>query len=50
MKSASGASILLTKHTAPEKKLSDRGSYAWGSCKMRVRTGTLLYQRKYGLR
>ena len=40
------ASVLRTKKTAPEKKLADRGSDAWGSRKMRVHTGTLLYQRK----
>ena len=40
------ASVLRTKHTAPEKKLSDRGSYAWGSREKRVHTGTLLYQQK----
>ena len=36
------ASVLRTKHTAPEKKLSDRSSEAWGSSEKRVHTGTLL--------
>jgi len=45
MKSAS-ASVLRRKHTAPEKKLEGRSSYAWGSREKRVHTGTLLYQRK----
>ena len=40
------ASVLRTKHTAPEKKLSDRSSDAWGSREKRVHTGTLLYQRE----
>ena len=45
MKNASGKG-LRTKHYAPEKKLSDRNSYARGSREKRAHTGTLLYQRK----
>ena len=40
------ASVLRTKHTAPEKKLSDRSSYAWGNREKRVHTCTQLNQRK----
>ena len=36
----------LLASTAPEKKLSDRSSAAWGSHEKRVHTGTLLYQRE----
>ena len=46
MNNAAVAGALRTKHTAPEKKLSDRGSYAYGSREKRVHTGTLLDQRK----
>ena len=45
MKSASGKRP-PDEANGPEKKLSARSSEAWGSCKMRVHTGTLLYQQK----
>ena len=46
MKSASGKRPPDEAHGAPEKKLSSRSSYAWGSREKRVHTCTLLYQRK----
>ena len=36
------ASVLRTKHTAPEKELSDRSIEAWGSSEKGMHTGTLL--------
>ena len=36
------ASVLRTKHTAPEKKLSDRSSHAWGNREKRVHTSAPL--------